>query len=340
MEQPPVEVLITIRMPDEVMTPLRELAPRVAFTVHPARKPEDVPEELWKKAEVLYTDRVLPLPEQVPALKWLQFHSAGIDFALDSALLQKEDLKVTTLSGAAMPQAAEYVLASLLNLSHRFTEAYALQAKAEWPRDRWERFIPLELRGSTVGIIGYGSVGREVARLLSIFGCTVLACKRDAMHPEDDGYFPDSLGDPQGAYFTRLYPYQAVRQMVKECDAVVVALPLTPETRGMINAEVLAAMKPGALLVQVGRGGVVDEAALISALQDKHLGGAALDVFTEEPLSPTNPIWKAPNVLVTPHIAGWSQYYNQRAMLLFAANLRRFLTGAPLYNLYDPQRGY
>ncbi len=340
MDPQPVEVLITLPLPEDVLAPLRELAPRVNLSVHSARRPEDVPEELWKKIEVLYTDRVLPQPARAPNLRWLQFHSAGVDFALDSPLLQKEGLRVTSLSGAAAPQAAEYCMSTLLALAHHLPDLFQSQSKAEWPRDRWERLMPRELRGSTVGIIGYGSIGRELARLLQPLGVSVLASKFNAMHPEDEGYFPEGLGDPQGNLFTRLYPYQAVRSMVKTCDFVVIALPLTRHTRGMIGAEELAAMKPDAFLVSVGRGGVVDENALLAALQEKRLAGAALDVFTEEPLAPTSPLWKAPNLLVTPHVAGMSEHYNQRAMMLFAANLRRYLTGAPLYNTFQPDRGY
>ena len=340
MTTEPVEVLITIPFPEDTLTQVRELAPRVNLTVHPARRPEDVPDELWKKIDILYTDRVLPPPEKAPNLRWLQFNSAGIDFALDSSLLQKDGLKVTTLSGAAAPQAAEYCLTVLLAMSHHLPDLFTLQARSEWPRERWERLQPHELRGSTVGIIGYGSIGRELARLLEPFGVNILAAKHDAMHPEDDGYFADGMGDPHGDLFSRLYPFQAVRSMLKQCDYAVVAVPLTPATRGMIGREEIAAMKLGARLVIVGRGGVVDEAELLDALQDKRLGGAAVDVFAEEPLSPTSPFWKAPNLIVTPHIAGLSTQYNQRAVTLFAANLRRFLTGAPLYNLYDPAKGY
>lgn len=335
-----IEILVTLPFPEDVLAPLRELAPRVNINVHSARRPEDVPDELWKKIEVLYTDRVLPPPERVPNLRWLQFHSAGIDFAFDSPLLQKEGLRVTTLSGAAAPQAAEYCLSVLLSLAHRFPELHHAQSKAEWPRDRWERLTPFELRGSTVGIVGYGSVGRELARLLQPLGVELLAAKYDAMHPEDNGYFIDGLGDPHGNLFTRLYPYQAIKSMFKACDFVVVTAPLTQKTRGMIGAEELAALKPTAFLVVASRGSIVNEQALLTMLQEKRLAGAALDVFAEEPLAPTSPLWKAPNLIITPHVGGMSVHYNERAIALFLANLRRFLTGAPLYNLYDPALGY
>jgi phosphoglycerate dehydrogenase-like enzyme len=335
-----IEILITLPLQDDLIAPLRELSPRLNFTIQPARRPEDILAEVWAKTEVLYTDRVLPSPEQAPNLRWLQFHSAGIDFAVDSPILQKPGLAATTLSGAAVPQSAEYCLAVLLSMTHHLPELLTAQTKAEWPHDRWENFIPKELRGSTIGIVGYGSIGRELARLLLPFGATVLAAKHDAMRPVDIGYTAEGLGDPEGNLFTRLYPYQAVGSMVKLCDFVVIAVPLTPVTKGMYGAQEIAAMKPGSYLIVVGRGGVVDETALLSALQEKRLAGAALDVFSEEPLSPTNPLWRAPGILITPHIAGISTQYDRRAMDLFAANLKRYLGNSPLYNLYNPQKGY
>lgn len=336
----PIEVLVIVPFSDAEIQNLRELSPRLHITVQPAREPKDIPNEIWTRTEVLYTDRVLPLPEQTPALRWIQLHFAGIDFALDAPILRRPEVIVTTLSGAAAPQMAEFALTMLLALSHRLPEIGASQERAEWPRDRWERFRPFELRTSTVGIVGYGSIGREIARLLRALGSTVLAAKRDVMHPVDPGYMISGLGDPGGDLFHRLYPYQAVKTMFKECDFVVIALPLTAETRGMIGAAELAALKPTAFLVSLARGGVVDQAALINALQEKRIAGAALDVFAEEPLPPLNPLWKMPNVIVSPHIGGMSAHYNHRAVDMFSENLKRYLSGVVLLNRFDIQKGY
>jgi phosphoglycerate dehydrogenase-like enzyme len=336
----PVEILITLPFAEDIIAPLRERFPTINLTLHAARRPEDVPVELWKRVQVLYTDRVLPDPEFVPALCWLQFHSAGIDFAIGSPLLNKPGLQVTTLSGAAAPQTAEFALASILALAHHLPEVFTAQSRAEWPRERWDRYRPVELRGSAVGIIGYGSIGRELARLLQPFDVRILAVKFDAMHPADNEYTIPGLGDPDGNLFTRLYPFQALKSMLKTCDFVVVFTPLTTQTRGMFGPAELAAMKPGASLVVVGRGGVVNEQALIEALQERHLASAALDVFEEEPLSPTSPLWKQQNLMVTPHIAGLSAHYDSRAMDLFAANLARYLLDDSLFNRYEPARGY
>lgn len=336
----PIEVLITVQFSEEEVERLRDVSPRLHITIHPAREVSEIPKEIWARAEVLYTDHVLPPPESVPMLRWLQFHFAGIDFVADMPLLKKTDLAVTTLSGAAAPQMAEYALMMMLELGHRQLELAMHQSRTEWPRERWERFRPQELRGSTVGIVGYGSIGREIARLACAFGAVILAAKRDVMHPQDSGYTIPGLGDPGGDLFQRLYPYQAVRSMVKDCDFVVVSAPLTKDTRGLIGANELAAMKPTAFLINLARGGVVEQAALITALQERKIAGAALDVFAEEPLPQASPLWKLSNVLVSPHIAGMSMFYNTRALDVFVENLKRYLTGAALLNRFDLEQGY
>jgi phosphoglycerate dehydrogenase-like enzyme len=228
----------------------------------------------------------------------------------------------------------------LLALGHKLPETIEHQRKTSWPKDRWERFSPIELRDRTVGIVGYGSIGRQVARLLYPFGAQILATKRNAMKPEDTGYALENQGDLTGDFVRRLYPSEALKSMARECDFMVVTAPLTTRTRGMVGADVFDVMKPGALLVDTSRGGVVDHAALISALRDHKIAGAALDVFPEEPLPDNSPLWKMPNVLITPHISGNSTQYDQRAIRLFIQNLRRYLAGQPLLNQMDPVEGY
>ena len=337
---PPVEILITLPFDDELISQLRNVSPRLNITLHRARKAEEVPPEIWAHVEVLYTDHVFPVPEQAPELRWIQFHWAGINHALEEQILRKPGLIATTLSGAASPQMAEYAVMMLLALGHRLPDLFANQKLAEWPRDRFERFISRELRGSTVGLVGYGSIGRQIARQLREFGVTVLATKRDLMNPEDTGYIIDGLGDPEGIYANRIYPPQALHSMFKECDFVIITVPLTEDTRGMIGADELAALKPTAYLVDFSRGGVVNTAALFDALRSQKIAGAALDVFSQEPLPADDPLWKLPNVIITPHIAGNTPHYNQRAVSLFSENLHRYLAGLSLYNRIDLARGY
>jgi phosphoglycerate dehydrogenase-like enzyme len=336
----PIEVLITMLFPPDAIQRLKALSPRLQITELIARRTEDISKEAWARTEVLYTDTVIPEPDEVPSLKWIQLHYAGVDYALDAPIIHNPDIVVTTLSGVAAPQIAEYVLMMLLSLGHHMPEIIANREKADWPRDRSERYSPRELRGSTVGIVGYGSLGREVARLLQTFGVKVLAAKRDVFHPQDEGYTIPGLGDPEGNCFQRLYPIEAVGSMVKECDFVVICLPLTSETRGLISAEVLRQMKPSAYLVGVGRGATIDQVALLSALQEKRLAGAALDAFTEEPLPSNSPFWRLPNTLISPHIAGLSPLYRERAINLLIANMERYINGVSLFNRFDPKKEY
>lgn len=335
-----IEVLLTLQLADELIQRLRDVSPRLGINIYPALKPDEIPSEVWSRAEILYTNRVIPQAEQAPKLRWIQFHWAGVDHALDAPILFKPGLLATTLSGAAAPQMAEYVLMMLLALGHHLPEMEAHQKRSEWPRDRWERFLPTELRGSTVGIVGYGSIGRQIARLLQAFGTNVIATKKNAMDPRDTGYALEGIGDPEGDCLLRLYPSEALRSMLKECDFVVVTLPKTPATENIIGEEEISAMKPTAFLVDVSRGGVVDHTALIPALKERKIAGAALDVYPEEPLPPDNPLWKLPNVVLTPHISGNTARYNERAITLFAENLQRYINDLPLYNLIDIQQGY
>jgi phosphoglycerate dehydrogenase-like enzyme len=234
----------------------------------------------------------------------------------------------------------EYVLMMLLALGHKMPSLFAHQKNAAWPKDRWEKFSPLELRGATVGIVGYGSIGRQVARLLQAFGAKVLAVKRDAMQTKDTGYVMEGLGDPEGDFAHRIYPFQALKSMLKECDFVVVAVPLTEKTQGLIGEEEFAAMKPGSALVDVSRGGVIDHDALVSALKTDKLSGAALDVFPTEPLPKESHLWDLPNLIISPHIAGVTTHYDERAMRLFAENLKRYIEGESLFNQFEIERGY
>jgi phosphoglycerate dehydrogenase-like enzyme len=189
-------------------------------------------------------------------------------------------------------------------------------------------------------LVGYGSVGRQVARLLQPFGVKIMATKRDLMHPEDPDYSPDGMGDPNGDFFTRLYPVQAIKSMLKECDFVVITMPLTPQTKHLIGAGELAACKQDAFIINASRGEIIEEEALIAALTEKRIAGAALDVFAIEPLPPNHPLWDLPNVIITPHIAGNSPLYTHRAIQLFVENLQRYQNGSPLFNTFDPDQQY
>jgi phosphoglycerate dehydrogenase-like enzyme len=197
-----------------------------------------------------------------------------------------------------------------------------------------------DLRGRTLGIIGYGSIGRETARLAQAFGMTVLALKRDPDDRKDHGWTPAGLGDRDGTIPRQFFGPDEREQILHESDYVSVTLPLTDHTRKFIGAREFAAIKPGAFLVNIGRGEVIDEAAMIAALQDGKLVGAGLDVFEREPLPADSPLWEIENVILTPHMSGANRGYMDQACELFADNLRRFHANQPLLNLVDPKWGY
>ncbi len=336
-----IKILSALSLTDSQVERIKAVDPRIELHWYGRKDATRIPVELWRDAEILLSAGTpLPPPELTPALRWIQFHSAGVDKALGQGEYVREGVKLTNASGTMVSQMGEYVLMALLMLGHRAPEMFRNQVQKLWPETRQEKMEPKELRGSTVGIVGYGSIGREVARQLSAYGAKVLATKRDVLHPEDHGYVPEGLGDPLGHYFHRLYPSEALNAMLKECDFVVVSPPLTDETRHLISTEQFAAMKPGAFLLNVSRGAVVDTNALIEAVKSGKLGGAVLDVFEEEPLPVESPLWDLPNVVITPHVAGLSRRFMDGVIDLFIANIERYLKRQELYNLIDARHGY
>jgi phosphoglycerate dehydrogenase-like enzyme len=337
-----IRVLSTLELGKNEREKIRKASKAIKLTVIPTNDPDDIPDERWEETEVLYTWNVLPDPAKVPNLKWIQFGSAGIDPFLGSPLLKRDDLVATTMSGVITSQIAEYILMAMLAFGQKFPKLMRYQHDHKWPKqsEKWEAFLPVELRYSTVGILGYGSIGRQVARLLQPFSAEVLAVKRDAMHPEDKGYIPEGMGDPHGDFFNRLYPIEALHGMLAECDFVVVTLPLTEATHHILDAAAFEAMKESAYLVNVGRGELIDEKALVTALKDKQIAGAALDVFEEEPLPEDSPLWAMENVIISPHISGLSAHFREETLTLYIENLNRYIADLPLYNRVDLSRGY
>jgi phosphoglycerate dehydrogenase-like enzyme len=214
------------------------------------------------------------------------------------------------------------------------------QDHAEWPKGKWNLLLGTELRGKTLGVVGYGSIGREVGRIATRgFAMRVLALTRGG-DKRDRGYHEPGVGDPDGtlpdAWFTRAQ----LLDLLAQSDFVLIATPLTDETRGMIGARELRAMKPTAFLVNIARGGIVDEAALVRALKENWLAGVGLDVFEKEPLPADSELWKLENALISPHVSGATRHYDERAEELFCENLRRYLRGEYLLNLVDITKGY
>ncbi len=336
-----LNVLVLIDFSDAIMDRLRAVSPRLKFTRKAAKSLDEIPADVLASADILYTGALLPEREAVPHLRWIQSHFAGVEHILSQPLLASDDIILTTASGVHAPTMAEFTFAMMLAFARKIPTMLRYQQKSEWPADRFNLFMPHELRGSTLGIIGYGSIGREVARLAKAFGMEVLATKRDVMHPAAvNEYVQPGTGDPDGTCVERLYPPEATRSMVALCDFVVVAAPLTPETTGSIDAEVIGAMKKSAVLINVARGGVIDEDALIKALQTGQIAGAGLDVFAQEPLPASSPLWKLDNVIISPHISGNTVHYQDSAAEIFIENLERYLSNRDLLNRVDLKRGY
>jgi phosphoglycerate dehydrogenase-like enzyme len=257
---------------------------------------------------------------QCPSLAWVHTNAAGIAPELIAAL-EGQPAVLTNGSGAQAPAIAEYVVLALLAFAKRFKELSRLQDRAQWVPG----FRIGELRGQTIGIIGLGDVGMAIARLLRPFGVRLLGVRRrPTAVPEIDEVFAPADLD----------------RFLAQIDALVIAAPLTAETRGMIGARELARLRPGAILINVARGAIVDEEAMIAALVSGHLGGAALDVFAEEPLPPSSPLWALPNVIISPHCCDVTQETDDRGLELFLDNLRRYVGGQPLSNVVDRKIGY
>ncbi len=267
---------------------------------------------------------LVDLVRRAPRLEWVQARNAGAGEQLSAALaLSAEDAArviVTTSSGVHAGPLAEFAILGLLAFAKNLPKHQRWQRERHWPDGQ----TPVgELRGQTLLLVGVGAIGTETARLASAFGMHVLAVKR-------------SLEDAV-PHVDELHPVSDLRALVGRADAIVITLPATDATRGLLDADTLAAVKPGAVLVNVGRGAVLDEAALIERLQDGTLKGAALDVFAEEPLPADSPLWELENVIVTPHDIALVDAEEPRIVDLFIDNLRRRLDGEPLHNALDPE---
>ena len=334
-----VVVLSTLRFTDELLDKLRSVSPRLVVKQRTCQNAEEVEQALEDSVEVLYTVYLPANLSRALRLQWVQMHAAGVDHVLDHPIM-KSDMLLTTASGIHATPIAEYVFASVLAFNRRVPRMLHYQSRREWPQGRWNLFASPELRGSTLGIVGYGSIGREVGRIARCFGMRVVATKRSVSQMRDVGYAVQGLGDREGVLLDEAFPPDRLSEMLSLCDYVVVAVPLTPETRKLIGEAELRAMKPSAYLVNISRGGTFDEGVLIRALQEGWIAGAGLDVFEEEPLSSDSPLYDLENVILSPHVAGFTLCYDERASDLFAENLRRYLEGEPLLNLVDKVRGY
>ncbi len=254
----------------------------------------------------------------LPSLRWVHSVSVGVDHALEAL---PPSVVLTNARGVFDRPIAEMILTYILMALKRMPTFFRQQQARVWQHRRLR-----EAEGLTVGLIGLGHIGQRAAQLLEALGMRVIAVRR---HPRGNE-----------AHVERSLPIEALDALCAESDFVVVTVPLTPETRHLIGEAQLRAMPESAWLINVARGAVVDEAALIRALREGWIGGAALDVFTEEPLPPDSPLWGMENVIITPHNSWSTPRLTEREALIFLENFRRYLAGEPLLNVVDRTLGY
>ena len=338
----PLVVLIACPLEPEHVERIRALDPRIKLLFEPdllprprfvadhtgpptKRTPEQEARflELLGQAEVLFDfDRahLRDLPAVAPRVRWVQSTSSGIGQMVKRVGLDKTGIVITTSSGVHARPLADFCLMAML----MFAKDY-VRMEREKKAKHWERYCGEELTGKTLAIVGLGRVGQEVARHGKRMDMRVVGMRRSDTPVEGiDGMFDrDQLRDVLG-----------------ETDFLVLAAPHTPETEGMIGADEIAAMKRGAVLINIGRGQLVDEPAMIRALEEGHLAGAALDVFSAEPPPADSPLWDMPNVIISPHSASTVRQENARITEIFCDNLERYLSGMPLRNVLDTEKLY
>lgn len=283
-------------------------------------------------------------PARLPALTWLGLVGAGVEH-LKKADPWSRGVTVTNGSGLHGTAIAEYTLSSMLLFSQRIAERQRTQQAHGWSgpwTDPWLALLGTSLRGKTITIVGYGSIGREIARLAHAFGMRVLAVKANPFTKTDRGYTPAGLGDPDGNIPERIAGTGELQTLFAESDFAVLTLPYTPKTDRLVDAAAIAALPPRAVLVNVARGRVLDEDAVRAALQRGALRGAVLDVAAVEPVLPDAPLWSAPNLVLTPHVSaiqdprGWWDLVAG----LMSENLARYARGRALLNVVDGAAGY
>ena len=269
--------------------------------------------------------QVYTLLRQSPALRWVHIHSAGADRQIYLDLMAK-GVQVCTSSGANAQVVATVALAGILALARRFPLLWAEQQQRQWIPMMGER-MPRDLPGQTATVVGWGPIGQKLGSLLQALGMNVVAVRQQvqAKPLAQPSAQPDNAG-------VEMVTFEDWQQVLPKTDWLVLACPLTPKTRQLVNAQALALMPPGAHLVNVARGEVVDEPALVAALQSGQLGGAFLDVFAHEPLPKDSPLWAMPQVMVTPHAAGHSDGNETRVAQMFLDNLSRWVKGQILRN--------
>jgi phosphoglycerate dehydrogenase-like enzyme len=303
LEKLPVSTNFAVGNTPEAFANLAESADVILYCMNPGMKLKDV----WPLA---------------PRVQWIHSLSAGLESTLFPELAEST-VPMTNSRGVFKDSLGEFAIASVLFFAKDLRRMLRNQAAA-----RWEQFDVEMISGRTLAVLGYGEIGRAAAVRAHALGMNVEVIRRRPQLSDDD------------PIVSRSYSIAERKQMLANCDYLVVAAPLTGETRGLIGAAELDAMKPSAVVINVGRGPVIDEKALVAALESNRIRGAALDVFDLEPLPVDHPFWRLENVLLSPHCADHTSTWTDEAMQFFLENFRRFQSGDPLQNLVDKKSGY
>jgi len=313
------------QVPKSQVQRLRERFPQVNF-MHAVTDAEAV--SAIESADVALTSRLsYSMVEHASRLRWVHSTAAAVGILPLKELAAREIL-VTNSRGIQAAAMAEFVIGGLLVLSRRFHLMLAAQRERRWVQDELTRDVwPWSVRGRRMTIVGFGTTGQEVARRAHAFGMRVIGIRRRVEQPKPE--FVDRIVGPG-----------ELDEALRGCDVLVIAAPFIAETDGLIGGERLAMLKPGAIVINVARGQIIDETALIAALEKGHLGGAVLDVFRHEPLDPASVLWSMPNVIISPHVSGVRPDHWDEVIDLFAENLRRFQRGDPLLNPVNVRAGY
>lgn len=319
---------VASRLSEEHLDRIRGVSQRVRLTYQPYSpyEPSAGLEAALADVEVLFSHHARFAIGAAPRLRWLHLPSDGVDH-LRGAPVMQSSVTITNTRVFGIP-ITEYVFASIIAYYRRFPQMMVrFQQGRVWPVNQWDEYAGEDLAGKVMAIIGYGAIGRRVARVAESFDVTVVATRRSVTSVVREDR-------------TEVHPAGRLREVLARADVVVVCLPLTDETEGVIGEAELRAMKPGSYLVNIGRGKVIDEHALLRALNEKWIGGAGLDVHAQTPLPADSPFFDLPNVILTPHMSGVSQGYFERVTALFCENVRRYLSGEPLINLVNKDKGY
>ncbi|SDO26870.1 Phosphoglycerate dehydrogenase [Paenibacillus sp. yr247] len=298
----------------------KDLQERCEF--HWFKSSSEAGEQIVNADVIISAGRINPdILNQAPKLKWMQTLSAGVD-KLPLQEFAERNILLTNARGVHTIQMSEFTLSLMLQWIRNANLLHELQQNKVWD----SQIKVGELYGKTLGIIGAGAIGEAVARKAKAFDMTVIGYNRS--------------GTPQPAFDSTVSGEEGLPYLLSQSDFIVLLLPSTAKTRGFLTKEHLSLMKPSAFLINLARGDVIDEEALVHALQEGKLAGAALDVFEQEPLPSTSPLWSLKNVIITPHIAGASAHYTERVSSIFYHNLRAFLDGSEMINVVNLTEGY